>query len=195
MRANAHQEDKNNEFLYEDYIKNTIINIWQEALGIKEVRLEDDFFDLGGDSLAALQFIAEIKKKLNLELELVNIKYPTLQNIIEILSNQSKSGDKEKSNLILIKKRSMVTLLSLILVHPIGGDIYFYRDLASCLPEEQTVYAIRSPMLNGGKESKNIEQIAEEYLKLLKKNQIKPPYILGGSSYGGIIAYHMAHKF
>ncbi|WP_371222915.1 phosphopantetheine-binding protein [Orientia tsutsugamushi] len=136
MRANAHQEDKNNEFLYEDYIKNTIINIWQEAFGIKEVRLEDDFFDLGGDSLAALQFIAEIKKKLNLELELVNIKYPTLQNIIEILSNQSKSGDKEKSNLILIKKGSRVTLLSLILVHPIGGDIYFYRDLASCLPEE-----------------------------------------------------------
>lgn len=85
MRANAHQEDKNNEFLYEDYIKNTIINIWQEALGIKEVRLEDDFFDLGGDSLAALQFIAEIKKKLNLELELVNIKYPTLQNIINII--------------------------------------------------------------------------------------------------------------
>lgn len=85
MRANAHQEDKNNEFLYEDYIKNTIINIWQEALGIKEVRLEDDFFDLGGDSLAALHFIAEIKKKLNLELELVNIKYPTLQNIINII--------------------------------------------------------------------------------------------------------------
>lgn len=88
-----------------------------------------------------------------------------------------------------------MTLLSLILVHPIGGDIYFYRDLASCLPEEQTVYAIRSSMLNVGKESENIEQIAEEYLKLLKKNQIKPPYILGGSSYGGIIAYHMAHKF
>lgn len=86
-----------------------------------------------------------------------------------------------------------MTLLSLILVHPIGGDIYFYCDLASCLPEEQTVYAIRSPMLNGGKEPENIEQIAEEYLKLLEKNQIKPPYILGGSSYGGIIAYHMAH--
>ena len=39
-----------------------IASIWQEVLGIERVCIDDNFFDLGGDSMISLQFIAKAKK-------------------------------------------------------------------------------------------------------------------------------------
>jgi NAD(P)-dependent dehydrogenase (short-subunit alcohol dehydrogenase family) len=39
-----------------------IAGIWQEVLGIERVGADDNFFDLGGDSIISLQFIAKAKK-------------------------------------------------------------------------------------------------------------------------------------
>ena len=39
-----------------------IARIWQEILGVLHVGVRDNFFDLGGDSMISLQFIAEAKK-------------------------------------------------------------------------------------------------------------------------------------
>jgi hypothetical protein len=39
-----------------------IAGLWQEVLGIERVRIDDNFFDLGGDSMISLQFIAKAKK-------------------------------------------------------------------------------------------------------------------------------------
>jgi hypothetical protein len=39
-----------------------IAGIWQEVLGVKDIGADDNFFDLGGDSVISLQFIARAKK-------------------------------------------------------------------------------------------------------------------------------------
>jgi len=39
-----------------------IAAIWQEVLGIPQLGVEDNFFDLGGDSMISLQFIAKARK-------------------------------------------------------------------------------------------------------------------------------------
>jgi acyl transferase domain-containing protein/SAM-dependent methyltransferase len=39
-----------------------IAEIWQEVLGIPQLGIEDNFFDLGGDSMISLQFIAKARK-------------------------------------------------------------------------------------------------------------------------------------
>ncbi len=39
-----------------------IARIWQEILGVPQLGVGDNFFDLGGDSMISLQFIAEAKK-------------------------------------------------------------------------------------------------------------------------------------
>src|SRR5260364_267115 len=71
-------------------------------------------------------------------------------------------------------------------------DIYFYRYLVNDLPESLPVYAVRSPMLDGGKPFKSIEAMAEAYLQALEAAQLAPPYALGGASFGGIVAWQMA---
>jgi acyl transferase domain-containing protein len=50
-----------------------LADIWQEYLGIREIGIHDDFFELGADSLKALTVITRIHKKLNVEISITDI--------------------------------------------------------------------------------------------------------------------------
>ena len=51
-------------------VQRTIANIWQQSLGIEQVGIHDDFFELGGDSLTAIQIISRLRKEFQIELPL-----------------------------------------------------------------------------------------------------------------------------
>jgi acyl carrier protein len=51
-------------------VEQTIANIWQQILGIEQVGIHDDFFELGGDSLIAVQVISRLRKECQIELPL-----------------------------------------------------------------------------------------------------------------------------
>jgi acyl carrier protein len=43
-------------------IESVVAGIWGAVLGVPAVRVEDDFFELGGNSLVAVQLIAQIRE-------------------------------------------------------------------------------------------------------------------------------------
>jgi acyl carrier protein len=47
-----------------------IADIWQNLLGIEQVGIHDDYFELGGDSLLATQIIYRIRERFNVEISL-----------------------------------------------------------------------------------------------------------------------------
>ena len=51
-------------------LEQTIANIWRQAFGIEQVGTHDDFFELGGDSLMAIQVISRLCKEFQIELSL-----------------------------------------------------------------------------------------------------------------------------
>ena len=51
-------------------IESTLVGIWAEVLGLDEIGLHDDFFDLGGDSLLAVGMLARVQERLGAELAL-----------------------------------------------------------------------------------------------------------------------------
>ncbi len=51
-----------------DSIEQAITKIWQDALGLKQVGLDDNFADLGGHSLLAIKIVAELRKAFQLDL-------------------------------------------------------------------------------------------------------------------------------
>jgi len=51
-----------------DNIRVVLQRIWQEALGVSHVGLQDDYFELGGDSLSALRLLSQIKETLGIEI-------------------------------------------------------------------------------------------------------------------------------
>jgi len=52
------------------HIENILVKIWQKLLGIETVGIQDDFFELGGDSLKAITFAGKIHQELNIEVPL-----------------------------------------------------------------------------------------------------------------------------
>jgi acyl transferase domain-containing protein len=49
-------------------VERVIVNIWQDLFGIERVGIHDNFFDLGGNSLLAIQIITQIRKAFEIEL-------------------------------------------------------------------------------------------------------------------------------
>ncbi len=65
-------------------IEQTIANIWQEILGIEQVGIDDNFLELGGDSLLSIQITARANKA---GLRFTNqhlFEYPTIAQLAEI---------------------------------------------------------------------------------------------------------------
>ena len=80
----------------------------------------------------------------------------------------------------------------LYFIHDLMGDIDCYRSLASLLGPDQPVYAVRSfPTDLQGLES--VEKLAASYLADLRAFGVGP-YLLGGFSFGGTVAFEMARQ-
>jgi thioesterase domain-containing protein/acyl carrier protein len=174
-----------------DELTEMITDIWQQLLGVRQAGLDDDFFEQGGDSLTAVRLVAAIERRLGLKMEFMSLQQHSIRAISARLQ-QHLDGHTFSGNALVTIKKGHPQHEPLVLVHPIGGDVYFYRELAQCLPAGQPVYAIRSPMLDGADSFSSIEAMAAAYVALLESQNIRPPYRLGGSSFGGIVAYHMA---
>jgi thioesterase domain-containing protein len=76
-------------------------------------------------------------------------------------------------------------------VHPISGSAAPYLGLARALEPERPVFAFQAPALRGGELLTQVEQMASAYLARLRETT-GSPYLLGGWSFGGLVAFEMA---
>ncbi|MDH3600088.1 MAG: thioesterase domain-containing protein [Candidatus Tectomicrobia bacterium] len=84
---------------------------------------------------------------------------------------------------------------ALFLLHPVGGSVLCYRDLAQHLGLEQPIYGLQARGLDGKDDPfVRLEEMAAYYLSLLQTVQPQGPYQLGGWSLGGSIAFEMAQQ-
>ncbi|MBE9049089.1 amino acid adenylation domain-containing protein [Nostocales cyanobacterium LEGE 11386] len=66
-----------------------IASVWQEVLQVKQVGIQDNFFDLGGDSLLLVKMQVKLTEILNTELPIIEmLKYPTIASLTEYFSQQ-----------------------------------------------------------------------------------------------------------
>jgi amino acid adenylation domain-containing protein len=83
----------------------------------------------------------------------------------------------------------------LFLVHPVGGNVLCYADLARSLGAGQPVYGLQAlGLAEGQAPQQTVEEMAASYVAALRETQPHGPYRLGGWSAGGVIAYEMAQQ-
>jgi amino acid adenylation domain-containing protein len=83
----------------------------------------------------------------------------------------------------------------LFLVHPPGGIVVCYRDLAQHLATDLPLVAIRARGLHGAEQlPDSMETMAADYLQAIRSVQPEGPYTLGGWSLGGLVAYELAQQ-
>jgi acyl carrier protein len=80
-------------------LEEAIAGIWQGALGIEAVGVEDNFFDLGGDSLLAVQVAAELRRELKMEVPVISLyEGLTIKSLVDMLKapvDEQAPGERE----------------------------------------------------------------------------------------------------
>jgi acyl transferase domain-containing protein len=70
----------------ETELEKSIARIWSRAFGFEQVGIHDNFFDLGGDSLVAIQVVNQLKKELKREISAVSLfQSLTIRSMAQLL--------------------------------------------------------------------------------------------------------------
>lgn len=166
--------------------------IWCQLLDVPSVGLDENFFDVGGHSLLAVQLITAIQQHVNCSLPVTSIfANPTPRQLA--LYIQTSQPEVAWQSLVTIKTPGEGK--PLFLVHPLSGDVTYVYQLAPYLSEHQSLCGLQAVGLDGSTEPlSSIEEIAAYYLRLIIDKQPVGPYSIGGFSLGGIIAFEMARQ-
>lgn len=175
-----------------DPIEERLVEVWMNLFGVKQVGIQDNFFDLGGHSLLALRLIHEIQNIFQQSISLsVLLQEATIEHLAQVL----RQGDDALLFSSIVAIQPQGKRQPFFCVHPGSGNILCYRELAYQLGTDQPLYGIQDPdIYEEAFTPLSIEKMAARYVKALRTIQPEGPYILGGYSFGGCVAFEMAKQ-
>jgi amino acid adenylation domain-containing protein len=191
-------------------IEEVLAEIWCKLLGLDRVSIKDNFFDLGGTSILATRLGGEVQKSLNQRISVpVFLRSPTIQEMASVLE-EAKHGELEdgrKSFHVVLRQGAK----SLAVVPEDGGMVAlqtaegrppffiidsfpYFIDVVKLLGIDQPVVSMipresaqRSPVYSVAEE-------AAVHVRAILECQPTGPYLLGGCSAAGIVAYEVAQQ-
>jgi amino acid adenylation domain-containing protein len=165
-----------------DEIELDLALIWQDLLGRDEVGIDDDFFDVGGHSLLAMQLMARIGRRWGRALPLACLfEHGTIAGLADLLREDAPPSPR---TLVSIQPKGSGS--PLVFVHPAGGNVLCYYGLAQALGTTRPFHALQAHV-DGGEAT--IAGMARRYLEALPPG---PMPVLGGWSMGALVAFEMA---
>jgi oxalate---CoA ligase len=169
--------------------------LWSTVLERPEVGLDDDFFEHGGDSLAAIELLAAIDQDLQVELDLeALVESPTPRLLGRAMLRGSyleQHATRSARDLIGVNVEGGQTPLFVIGGRPGYAlrTLVMAREVADDLP----VYGLQPPGMDWQATGRTtIPEMATHYLMRVKETRPHGPYRLLGSSFGGLIAFELA---
>ncbi|MGP0173587.1 amino acid adenylation domain-containing protein [Pseudomonas sp. NCHU5208] len=173
-------------------VEQAVAAIWQSLFNKEQISRHDDFFQLGGISLMAVQMASRLRKVLGKPVAVRDLFVePTLAGFARTLSGEAGQG--QASNLVPVRPRG--ERRPLFLVHPLGGEVQYAYDLAAALPDSLPVYGLAASGLKADESVlSDVPAMASRYLAAIRQVQGRGPYRIAGWSAGGLIAYEMARQ-
>jgi thioesterase domain-containing protein len=173
-----------------DLVELQLVQIWEDLLGVRPIGVTQDFFALGGNSISVVRLLGRIFKIFGRRLTIARVvEGATIERLAALLRQ---AGDK-RSSPCLVPLQPGGAKPPLFCVHPSGGGVLCYVELARCLGPGQPFYGLQAPAFAGeALEATDIESMASRYLKAVREVQPAGPYHLAGWSMGGTVAYEMA---
>jgi len=187
-------------------LERCIVETWQTVLSATQISVDDNFFDLGGDSLDMIRVANALSRCVRREVPIESvIQAPTVRKLAAFLE----TIDEPISTLALgpVTKRSL-SQRPLFCVY----GLYLYKELADTLGRELPVYGIHVPAETNllrpqssqrrwGQRNRlsvqalpSVEQLAQSYIREMRNVQPDGPYQILGASFGGVVAFEMARQ-
>ena len=176
-----------------DALELRIAQLWETVLKVQPIGITDNFFERGGHSLLAVRMMAQLSRQIGRELPLALIlQKQTVQDLATYLRQELELPN--ASPVIAIQPQGQRP--PFFCVHPSGGSIICYYALSRYLGVDQPFYGIQIPALDGVDQPplRRVESMAAHYVEELQSVQREGPYLLGGWSFGGLVAFEMAQQ-
>ncbi|MEJ7599837.1 MAG: amino acid adenylation domain-containing protein [Kofleriaceae bacterium] len=179
-----------------------LTRIWEDVLGIAGVGPTDDFFDLGGHSLLAIRMLSRVRAELDVDLPLSIIaERRSIAALVEAISSH---GTRTLRSPVALRTRAgnggagihsrpRDWPRALFLAPPVSGSALAYLPLERALAADRPLYAFHAPGFTGTVATPDrFEDLAAHFVRELLVVQPTGPYLLGGWSIGGALAFEMA---
>ncbi|HEX5496863.1 MAG TPA: amino acid adenylation domain-containing protein [Mycobacteriales bacterium] len=189
--------DPTGNVLPRDQVETDLAGIWAEFFDARPIGVDANFFDLGGDSLLAVRLMARIQAGLGRDLPLSTLfTHPTVGLLAEVLRESGTGPAAVDRRTALVPVRTVpagtAADVPLFFVHPIGGDVLCYAELAGLLGDRQPFYGLQVPDDAG--ELDTVPALARHYAEAITATVPDGPYRLGGWSMGGVVALEIARQ-
>lgn len=171
-------------------VEEALLGIWGELFGIDGIGVADDFFELGGTSLLAVRLFAAIQRTFGKNLPLTTLfTEATVQHLARAIADGASSGSS------LVPLQPAGSARPFFCIHGADGDVLWFEGMARRAGDRRPIYGLRARGLHGDEQPDVlIEAMAEHYLIELRARQPAGPYLLGGYSSGGYVAFEMARQ-
>jgi aspartate racemase len=167
-----------------------LMPIWQRVLQLSSVGVDDNFFDIGGDSALALELFHEVARACGRELPPVVIYHaPTISTLAALLEQPETP---RVPPLIQLKAGIEPPIF---IAHGLGGSAMDFFQIVKHIETRHAIYGLQAKGIDGVEEPLDrIEDMARHSLDAVKQLQPGGPYFLIGFSLGGLVALEMAQQ-
>ena len=166
-----------------DATERLVARVVRSVLGIGDVGVTDDFHRLGGTTAQAAAVADALAEHSGHRIDAAELfAVATVERAADVLRAREEPA---AGALCPVQPRG--TRPPLALAHPAGGTTAVYRGLARLLGTDQPVLG-----LERADDVLGVEERAARYADLLRERRPGGPHLLGGWSYGGVLAFATA---
>jgi acetoacetyl-CoA synthetase len=168
-----------------------LTEIWERVLQQSPIGPDDNFFDLGGDSLTAVTLFLEIEKLCGRQLPTVMIyNAPTISALAAELERPATS---RFPPLFLLRPGRQAP--PVFIAHGLGGSVIDFYRLLTYIESDNAIYGMQARGTDGVETAlETIEEMAQYHLDAIRELQPSGPYLLVGYSLGGLVCLEIAQR-
>jgi thioesterase domain-containing protein/acyl carrier protein len=175
-----------------DAFESALASIWRDALDLEPLGVRDDFFELGGDSLAAVQIVTRIESELG---QAVPTSILYLAPTIEELATRLRTMESVRNESLALPFRAHGSEPPLFAIPGRGGDPIVFSYMARNLGPDRPFYGLATPGLTHQQPiPQTFEELAAIHLESVRAIQPEGPYFLMGVSSGAMVAFELGRQ-
>jgi amino acid adenylation domain-containing protein len=173
-------------------VERQIAAIFARVLGIGQIGMDQDFFDMGGHSLLAVVAMQEIKSVLGITIP-PHVVFESA-TVRALAAHAQEAGADESRPILLNEKPGAAPGPALFML----SGMHLYRPLAEHLRGRYAAYGVFAAheiaMPESAKGLVSVPTLARDYAEIIRRQQPVGPYRLLGYSFGGLVAYEVAQQ-